>query len=379
MKSKANVYLASPVFYEISQNPMVSPDLQKKIEELFNELREIAEVTISPTRFPSEKELIETVQNNTIDFIGCHISHPITSFITQIPSVKGIATSTMGFNHIHMEPGVLVTHTPSVLDKTVADFTMALILSTLRNIVPLHNGLWAGNWIPGTKWDLDDQMNHSLDNMVVGIIGMGEIGREVVKRLIPWNVQILYFDLKRDEILENQLPNLYYESNIETIFAQSDVISLHIPLNAHTKGYVNAALLKKMKPQALLVNTARGGVVNFEDLLQLLELNEIAIHLAFDVYEPEPISPEILERFHKISKQHPELRFVFIPHNASSDANTRAKMSIMMLSDLILLAKSKNLQDLAPIHLIPPQKDLLQKNAIPPSKIRNYRIFQWWE
>lgn len=379
MKSKAHVYLASPVFYEISQNPMVSPDLQKKIIQLYHELCEIAEVSVSPSRFPSEMEIINTVRDQEIDFIGCHISHPITSNIAQIPSIKGIATSTMGFNHIHMEPGVLITHTPSVLDKTVADFTMALILSTLRNIVSLHNGLWAGNWVPGTKWDLDDQLNHSLDNMVVGIIGMGEIGREVIKRISPWNVKILYFDLKRDETLENYIPNLIYESNIETIFSKSDVLSLHIPLNAHTKGYVNATLLKKMKPHALLVNTARGGVVNFEDLLHLLENNEISIHLAFDVYEPEPVSPEILDRFHKISQQNPELRFVFVPHNASSDANTRAKMSIIMLSDLIVLAKSKNLHDLAPLHLIPSQKDLLQKDAIQLSKIENFRITRWWE
>ncbi len=379
MEPKAQIYLASPVFYDISKNSMISQEFQTQIQDLYHELNEVANVIVSPTRFPTEDEIFETLQEKKIDFLGCHISHTITSKMTRIPSLKAIATSTMGFNHIHLDPGILVTHTPSVLDKTVADFTLALILSTLRNIIPLHNGLWQGTWLPGTKWDLDDQMNHSLDEMTVGIIGMGEIGHEVINRMVPWKVKFLYYDLKRDEAFEAQIPHLQYERNVEVIFKHSDVISMHIPLNNHTKGYVNAKLLRKMKRHALLVNTARGGIINFDDLLTLLEQREIAIHLAFDVYDPEPILPEILNRFQAIAKNQPDLRFVFIPHNGSSDANTRAKMSIMMLSDLITLAKSSKVEDLTSLHLIPLQKKLLQEEEDQQSAIQTFRIAQLWE
>ena len=117
-----------------------------------------------------------------------------------------------------------------------------------------------------------------------------------------------------------------------------------------------------MKKGALLVNTARGPIVNFEALLLLLESNEISINLAFDVFENEPLDEDILHRFHLVHKDHPELKFIFIPHNASADADTRAQMAIMFLSDIIALATSTSGEDLKSIRMIPEQK-LLQSEG----------------
>jgi lactate dehydrogenase-like 2-hydroxyacid dehydrogenase len=303
----------------------------------------------------------------------------MTHEILQIPGVKAVCTSSVGFNHITDEPGVLIAHTPGILEKTVADFTIAVILSTLRNLTPLHNYLWEGRWDSGEKWDLDANLNRTLDSLTLGIVGLGEIGREVVRRLEPWGIQILYYDIQRNDDFETQYPNLTFFSELPDLFAVSDVVSLHIPLNASTQGQIGESLLRKMKPGAILVNTARGPVIDFPALITLLRDREISIHLAFDVWDPEPISPEILQAFRDISQNRPDLRFLFIPHNASSDANTRAKMSEIMLTNLYHLCTSKNLSDLSEVRLIPRQRVILDQSQSSLKQIQRYRIWTWWK
>lgn len=372
------VYLTSPVFREIADNPLVSNDQQNSLKQIFKELQDVANVLISHTRFPSSTDIIE-ILHHSVDFIGCHISHPMTHEILQIPGVKAVCTSSVGFNHITDEPGVLIAHTPGILEKTVADFTIAVILSTLRNLTPLHNYLWEGRWDSGEKWDLDANLNRTLDSLTLGIVGLGEIGREVVRRLEPWGIQILYYDIQRNDDFETQYPNLTFFSELPDLFAVSDVVSLHIPLNASTQGQIGESLLRKMKPGAILVNTARGPVIDFPALITLLRDREISIHLAFDVWDPEPISPEILQAFRDISQNRPDLRFLFIPHNASSDANTRAKMSEIMLTNLYHLCTSKNLSDLSEVRLIPRQRVILDQSQSSLKQIQRYRIWTWWK
>ena len=372
------VYLTSPVFREIADNPLVSKTQQDSLKEIWGKLQNVANVLVSNTRFPTQIDIIEILRHS-VDFIGCHISHPMTHEILQIPSVQAVCTSSVGFNHIVEEPGVLIAHTPGVLEKTVADFTIAVILGSLRNLTPLHNYLWEGQWDPNEKWDLDANLNQNLDHLTLGIVGLGEIGREVVRRLAPWGIEIVYYDIQRHSDFEAQYPNLMFISALSDLFAVSDVVSLHIPLNASTRGQIGEALLRKMKPGALLVNTARGPVVDFPALITLLRDQEISIHLAFDVWDPEPISSAILTDFREISTQRPDLRFLFIPHNASSDANTRAKMSGLMLTNLYHLCTSKNLGDLSDVRLIPRQRILLDSSEAAITKIQEYRISKWWK
>jgi lactate dehydrogenase-like 2-hydroxyacid dehydrogenase len=131
-----------------------------------------------------------------------------------------------------------------------------------------------------------------------------------------------------------------------------------------------------MKPNALLVNTSRGPIVHEEDLIRLLKSKEISINLAFDVYDPEPMSEAHLHEFHEIAKARPELRFVFIPHNASADADTRAKMDIMILTDLLKLVTSNGPDDIRDIRVIPSQRALLAANAA--TDWSKFRIHQIW-
>ncbi|MCF2140813.1 MAG: NAD(P)-binding domain-containing protein [Candidatus Lokiarchaeota archaeon] len=374
------IYLTSPVFFEIANHPKVSKKFSQKIMYLRNKLEECSNLKISAERFPSTTKIIQDITKFQVDFIGCHISHPIKKEIMEIPTIKAVCTSTVGYDHVQLDPRVLITHTPSILHKSVADFTIALILANLRNLNHLHNFLWEGNWERTKKWDLDENLTNILDNLTVGIIGLGEIGTELVKRLAPWGIRILYYDLNRNSILENKFTNLKYYSDIKEVLQQSQVISLHVPLNSSTKGMISEKELRLLQPNTLLVNTARGAVIDFSSLINLLKKKEISIHLAFDVYPEEPINPEILEEFKIIQKMRPELRFIFIPHNASSDADTRAQMSIMMLEDLLTFANSHKPEDLRKIHLIPELRNLItEKNLKKVEKEwKSYRIWNWW-
>jgi glyoxylate reductase len=151
-------------------------------------------------------------------------------------------------------------------------------------------------------------------------------------------------------------------------------VSLHIPLLDATHHIINESLLKLMKKGSLLVNTARGPILNFNDLLRLLETAEISVNLAFDVYENEPLEEKTLRRFQKIAEKNPQLKFIFIPHNASADADTRAQMAIMLLEDIISLANSSSAADLNGIRLIPESK-----NSLFSSKENGLKISLHWD
>jgi len=374
MKSrKPSILLTSPVFQEIMKNTLVSPDLRENIQKKLSRLRSISNLYVAPDRFPGETELIKLIKHNSIDFIGCHLSHPITSRIIENPLIKAVCTSTAGFNHISHSENILITHTPSVLDKAVADFTIALILNNLRNMTSLHHQVWSGNWEKSHKWDLDDNLSNSIDSKTLGIVGLGEIGKEIVRRLAPWGIRIMYTSRSRQTSFESLYPDLVYVENPDLLFRKADIISLHVPLTKETKHYVNKDLLKIMKKGALLVNTSRGEVIQFHDLITLFKSNQIHINLAFDVYDPEPLTEHMLKEFRLISEKNPDLNFTFIPHNASSDADTRARMAIMMMNNLILLSESRSWSDLKDMHLIPGQKNLDREH------IKNFRICNWWK
>ncbi len=371
MTKKANIYLASPVFREMADNGKISVGLRNEIKKYYNELKDIADVSESEQRFPDADTIQESVEQCRADFIGCHLSHEINKATLLQPWVKGVATSTAGYNHIADVDGVLITNTPSVLDKATADYTIAAILSNLRNISALHNHVWDGKWEKGQKWDLDNNLGNSIDNLTVGIVGMGEIGKEVVRRLAPWGVRIIYFSRTRKHAFENEYSGLEYVENLEILFESADIVSLHVLLNESTKHLVDEALLSKMKPGSLLVNTARGEVVDFEALVRLLKSGNIHINLAFDVFETEPLPDRILNEFHEILRQKPDLRFTMLPHNASADADTRARMAIMMLKDLISMVCSTCTEDIQSLNLIPQQRQMNSQQIVS-GKMKEY-------
>jgi glyoxylate reductase len=369
------VYLASPVFREIADNPRVSVKYKFLINKVWSNLNTAAEVIVADSRFPSAEEIKQAVSQKEADFIGCHIGHSIGEEIVSIPSVKAVSTSNVGWNHIHLHPGVIVTNTPGVLAGTIADYTVSLILANLRNITGLNQYVWNGQWKPGEKWDLDRHITKNTENLTYGILGIGEIGREVVHRVAPWGIHIAYHDIFQSAEMEEKYPNLNYYEDVEQLFKIADILSIHIPLDDSTRHFVGERLLRLMRPRALLVNTARGGIIDFEALIRLLKSKEIAIHLAFDVYEEEPISAEMLDRFRQINAERSDLRFIFTPHSATADADTRARMSATMLSNLNSLVRSTSVKDIKELNLIPPLAFVKKE----PRMLDDYRIFRWWQ
>jgi len=374
-ENKRRVYLLTPVFREIANHPLVSIENKSKILELWKFLNENTILRISDKRFPTKEEIMNTINEFKPNIIGCHLSHRISKDMLTDSNIFAVCTSTAGYNHIDIIEDVLITHTPGVLHKTVADFTIAIILANLRNLIKLHNFVWNEQWNEDQKWDLDQELNSTIDSKILGIVGLGEIGREIVKKLAPWGIKIKYYDIIRQNDFENKY-NIEFIATLEEIFESCDIISLHIPLIPKTHHLIGEELLKKMKKGTLLVNTARGSIIDFKALLKLLENGEISINLAFDVYENEPILKEELERFKKIQQKFPELRFLFIPHNASADANTRAQMAIMILEDIINLAISKKPEDLKNIRLIPEQRHILKHENF--KELEKFRISKFW-
>ena len=375
MTYKPKVYFTSNVFSakEVGSNEQISEKYRNTIENLWDNLEQISQVKLFNGRFPSEEQIKKDIETFNPDILGCHLSHQISAKVLKNSKIFAISTSTVGYNHINRtdEDNIIITNTPGVLHETVADYTIALIMANLRNIIDLNNYVWNEKWTPDDKWDLDNSLSSIITDKTLGIVGLGEIGKEVVRRLYPWGVKILYSDHNQMKQFEKAYPLLEFRENIKDIFRESDIISLHIPLNEDTENLVNRDLLKLMKKDSLLINTARGEIIDLESLLDLLEEKEIRINIAFDVFPKEPLNSKTLLRLKKIKNQQPNLRIILMPHNASADANTRGKMNILFLTDIIKIIESSTIKDLANIHIIPEHKKLIND--------RKWRIINYWE
>ena len=374
MTYKPKIFFTSNVFSpkEIGTNEQISEKYRNIIENSWQELDQIAEVKNFNGRFPTDDQIKEEIKNFNPDILGCHLSHQISSLILEQSKIFAVSTSTAGYNHIQRtkQDDILITHTPGILHETVADYTIAIIMANLRNLIDLHNYVLKNKWIIDDKWDLDQSLSSIITNKILGILGLGEIGKEVVKKLYPWGVEILYYDIKQMKEFEKDYPLIKFKENIEDIFRESDIISLHIPLNKDTEKLVNKEILKLMKRNALLINTSRGAIIDLDSLLDLLEQEKIQINIAFDVFPIEPIDSTTLTRLKKIKKNNPNIRMILLPHNASADANTRAKMNILFLQDIINIIKSSSIEDLKNIHIIPEHKKQLTE--------KKWRIFNYW-
>ena len=208
--------------------------------------------------------------------------------ISVATNLKLIARRGVGLDSVDLEAcrkrGITVVKALNAVEAPVAELVMAYILEFSRKIIPLNSEMHAGRWnkIPG----------NSLFQKTLGIVGMGNIAREVVKRAKAFDMKIVYFDAFRKSAQEEEELGISYLS-LEELFALSDFISLHMPLTEETRHMVGYELLKKMKPTAYLINTARGGVVNIRDLKRALDEKKLA-GAGIDVFEEEPTTDCIL-------------------------------------------------------------------------------------
>ncbi len=286
------------------------------------------------------------------DGLICLLTDQIDSeVIAAAEKLRVIANVAVGYNNIDVEAAqrrqIFVTNTPDVLTEATADLTMALILAVTRRLVEADAYVRAGKF---TAWDFELFLGTELTGKTLGIIGYGRIGHAVGRRAASFGLSVLYCG--RDEIafrdepvrttgrlgqrsretlpapisasaLQNGLTPR--RSSFRELLAQSDIITLHVPLAAATRHLIDREALARMKPTAYLINTSRGPVVDEAALVAALKAGQLA-GAGLDVYEYEPqVSPELLTM-----KQ-----VVLLPHIGSATHETRTAMALLAVENAI--------------------------------------------
>lgn len=241
-------------------------------------------------------------------------------------SVKIIANYAVGFNNIDVPSaharGMVVTNTPDVLTSTVAEHTVALILSLASRVPEGDRFIREGKFV---GWDPLLLLGTDIKGKTLGLVGAGRIGSEVAGILhAGFGMNVIYCDVNQNESLEALCGAKFYATH-EEVLAEADIVSIHVPLLPSTQHLINASRLARMKKSALLVNTSRGPVVDEVALVQALRSGTIR-GAALDVFEFEP----------KVAEGLLDLPNVIVnPHLASATEETRNKMAEMVAGNII--------------------------------------------
>jgi len=241
------------------------------------------------------------------------------------PQIKIVANYAVGYDNIDVKAltdrGVIVTNTPGVLTESVAEHAIALIFAIARKIVESDQYMRDGKYV---GWAPLLFLGNDLVGKTLGLVGLGRIGAAVAKRMHDgFEMKILYYDVKRDEELENKY-HLEYK-DLESLLKESDFVSVHVPMNPQTKHLIGEPQFKMMKKTAYLVNTSRGPVIDENALVAALKNGEIK-GAGLDVYELEPKMAEGLAQLPNT---------VLTPHTASATEETRGAMSELAAKNII--------------------------------------------
>jgi len=278
------------------------------------------------------------------DAIVTQLRDPIDrEFITSLQKAKIIANYAVGYNNIDVQAAserrIYVTNTPGVLTEATADIAFALILAVARRLVESDRFVREGKFI---GWKPKLFLGYDLYGKTLGIVGMGRIGQAVARRAVGFGMKIVYYNRKRlPEEIEKEYNAQYVD--LDTLIQISDYISIHTPLTNETYHLINAERIAKMKENAILINTARGPVVDEKALYEALRERRIA-GAGFDVYENEPQLTPGLENLDNV---------VLLPHIGSATYETRDKMSEMVAINVIQALEGKT-----PQNLVPEQKEI---------------------
>ena len=244
--------------------------------------------------------------------------------LEKFKNLKLIVTRTTGFDHIELEEcrkkGIMVSNIPSYGENTVAEHTFALMLSLSRNV---HKSYLRSQ---RDDFSIDGLCGFDLREKTLGVVGVGQIGKHVVKIAKGFGMNVIAFDNNQDHILSEVL-NFKYVPNLDELFEKSDIVSLHLPYSESTNHLINKESFSKMKPGAILINTARGGLVDTDALYEALKNGKLS-GAGLDVIEGEEMITEEKELLFS-SKNVEKLRglfkskaifkmdnVVFTPHNA---------------------------------------------------------------
>ncbi len=277
----------------------------------------------------SKKELLNNVKN--ADAVISLLTDKFDSdILDHMPNCKIIANYAVGFNNIDInyarQKGITVTNTPDVLTDATADLAIALTLACARRLVDgidMVRQKKFNGWLPKLLLGVE------LKDKVFGILGAGRIGTATAIRAKSFGTKIIYYSNSKNEILENKTDAK--KVSLEYLLKNSDIISIHLPLNPKTLHLLDSEKLKLLKKMAIIINTARGDIVDEKALINILKKKKI-FAAGFDVYENEPnLNPEL----YKLKN------VVLLPHLGSATIDARNNMAILAAKNVIAILSGK--------------------------------------
>ncbi len=297
----------------------VPDNIETRMAELFDVTLNLADKPLT------EDQLKEAVA--VADVLVPTVTDDITADVIAVAgeNLKLIANFGAGVDHIDLaaaqEKGITVTNTPGVLTEDTADLAMALLLSVPRRLFEGEKILRAGEW---TGWTPTFLMGHRIQGKRLGIIGMGRIGRAIARRARAFNISVHYHNRHRlPEQVEGELEATYWD-DLDQMLTRMDFVSVNCPLTEETYRLLNRDRLKKLQPNAIIINTARGEIIDEESLADLIEVGRIA-GAGLDVFEQEPtINPKLLELDN----------VVLVPHMGSATIEGRMAMGEKVLINI---------------------------------------------
>lgn len=288
-----------------------------------NLIKEFCDAEIWQDELPPTREvLLEKVRG--IDGLLCLLTDHIDGEVLDAAGsqLKVVSNHAVGFDNIVVPAATVrripVGNTPGILTDATADFSFALLMSAARRVNEAERYLRAGKW---KTWGPSILLGMDFVGKTLGLVGFGRIGQAVAKRAAGFDLRVVYYDPSAEPVFNAKPVN-----SLDELLRESDFVSLHAPLNDSTRRMVNADFLSKMKRNAILVNTSRGGVVDQDALYQALKSDQI-FAAALDVTNPEPLpmdSPLLtLENC------------IIAPHIASASEKTRDDMARLAANNLI--------------------------------------------
>ncbi len=278
----------------------------------------------------SKAELVSRLKGK--DGLICHIISTIDEeVLASAPTLKVVANVAVGYNNIDVAAarrrGVIVTNTPDVLTETTADFAWTLLMATARRVVEADHYARSGRW---TAWKWDLLWGADVHGTTLGIVGFGRIGRAVARRALGFNMRVLYHDAVRaDAAVERELSAT--ATDLDTLLREADFVTLHTNLTPETRHLIGERTLRLMRKSAIVVNAARGPIVDEAALARALREGWIA-GAGLDVFEEEPrIHPDLL----------PLQNVVLAPHIASASRDTRIAMATLAVRNCVAVLEGK--------------------------------------
>ena len=274
---------------------------------------------------PVPRDVLERALGNA-DALFCLLTERIDrELIARAPKLKVISTMAVGYNNIDVEAaaerGIVITNTPEVLTEATADLTFGLLLATARRMIEASGYLRAGQW---RTWSPMLLTGMDVHGATLGMIGMGRIGEAVARRAAGFGMKVLYYNRSRKPELEATRGLIYTE--LDTLLHTSDYVCIMTPYTPETANLIGAKELAMMKKTAILINTARGGIVDEKALYDALAGGGIWA-AGLDVFDEEPISTG-----------HPLLKLpnvVALPHIGSASIAARSKMADIAAENIL--------------------------------------------